>query len=248
MRVIVGLGNPGSKYAFNRHNIGFLAVDEIHRRNSSFGPWRNRFQAETSEGTLAGEKILLVKPTTYMNESGRSVGEILRFFKLSPDDILVIYDEIDLPPAKFRMKSGGGHGGHNGLRSLSAHIGDAYHRLRLGVGHPGRKDLVSGYVLHDFAKADRVWLDPLLEEIGRQAGMLATGQYSQFANKMHLTLSPEKDRNRPAKKSERNTPAGSAPAHTKPGGPTTDGKEKKSAKGPLAAGLERLLGWKKDET
>lgn len=248
MRVIVGLGNPGSKYAFNRHNIGFLAVDEIHRQNSGFGPWRNRFQAETSEGTLDGEKVLLVKPTTYMNESGRSVGEIIRFFKLSPDDVLVIYDEIDLPPAKFRMKSGGGHGGHNGLRSVSAHVGDTYHRLRLGVGHPGRKELVSGYVLHDFAKADRSWLDPLIEEIGRQAGMLAKGQYSQFANKMHLTLSPEKDRNRSPKKSGKDTKAVDTTGPTKTSGQTTDRTEKKAAKGPLAAGLERLLGWKKDET
>ncbi|NBN76895.1 aminoacyl-tRNA hydrolase [Microvirga tunisiensis] len=194
MQIIVGLGNPGGQYARNRHNIGFMAVDEIHRRNPGFSPWRARFQGEASEGTLAGEKVMLLKPMTYMNESGRSVGEAMRFYKLEPKDILVLYDELDLPPAKFRMKSGGGHGGHNGLRSITAHVGDAYRRLRLGIGHPGDKKLVSNYVLGDFAKVDQEWLEPMLTAIADYAGMLARGEDSQFANKLTLVLEPEKAR------------------------------------------------------
>ena len=197
MKLIAGLGNPGGKYAYNRHNIGFMALDEIHRSNASFTPWRARFQAQVSEGRLGPEKVLLIKPSTYMNESGRAVGEAMRFFKLQPDDILVIYDELDLPPAKFRMKKGGGHGGHNGLRSISAHIGADYRRLRLGIGHPGDKRLVSNYVLGDFAKADTGWLEPLLQEIARNAELLAAGKDSQFANKMTLALEPEKAHRKP---------------------------------------------------
>lgn len=192
MKLIVGLGNPGAKYAGNRHNIGFMAVDEIHRSHSAFQPWRARFQGQVSEGRLGTDKALLLKPSTYMNESGRSVGEAMRFYKLQPEDIVVLYDELDLPPAKFRMKKGGGHGGHNGLRSISAHIGPDYRRLRLGIGHPGDKKLVSNYVLGDFAKADQHWLEPLLEEIANHADLLATGQDSQFANKLTLSLEPQK--------------------------------------------------------
>lgn len=225
MRLIVGLGNPGAKYQHNRHNIGFMAVDEIHRQHSGFGPWRARFQAQVSEGRLGSEKALLMKPTTYMNESGRSVGEAMRFFKLEPADICVIYDELDLPPAKFRMKTGGGHGGHNGLRSISAHIGADYRRLRLGIGHPGNKNLVSNYVLGDFAKADNAWLDPLLEAIGHHAGLLADGKDSQFGNKLTLMLEPEKAK-RPDKASRDHggTQANGA-------GKAGSGQPKKTAKG-----------------
>lgn len=194
MRFLVGLGNPGARYARNRHNVGFMAVDEIHRAHPAFGPWRNRFQAEVSEGSLGGEKVLLVKPQTYMNESGRSVGEALRFYKGEPADIVVLYDELDLPPARFRMKTGGGHGGHNGLRSITAHIGDGYRRLRLGIGHPGDKARVTGHVLGDFAKVDEDWLAPLLAGIARHAGLLAAGQDAQFANKLTLELDPGKGR------------------------------------------------------
>jgi len=193
MRLIVGLGNPGDKYARNRHNIGFMAADEIHRKHSSFAPWRSRFQAQVSEGRIGSDKVLLMKPSTFMNESGRAVGEAMRFFKIDPEDICVIYDELDLPPSKFRMKTGGGHGGHNGLRSITAHIGESYRRLRLGIGHPGDKKLVSNYVLGDFAKADADWLDPLLSEIAANAGLIAEGKDSQFANKLTLALKPEKD-------------------------------------------------------
>ncbi|MHA7777017.1 aminoacyl-tRNA hydrolase [Roseibium sp. M-1] len=192
MKLIVGLGNPGAKYEGNRHNIGFMAVDEIHRRHSGFQPWRARFQGQVSEGRLGSEKVLLLKPSTYMNESGRAVGEAMRFFKIEPDDVVVLYDELDLPPAKFRMKKGGGHGGHNGLRSITAHIGENYRRLRLGIGHPGEKKLVSNYVLGDFAKADRDWLEPLLMEVADNADLLAEGKDSQFANKLTLALEPEK--------------------------------------------------------
>ncbi len=244
MKLIVGLGNPGAKHAGNRHNIGFMAVDEIHRRHAGFQPWRSRFQGQVSEGRLGPEKVLLLKPSTYMNESGRSVGEAMRFFKLEPEDIVVLYDELDLPPAKFRMKQGGGHGGHNGLRSISAHIGTDYRRLRLGIGHPGDKKLVSNHVLGDFAKADRDWLEPLLAEVADNAGLLAEGKDSQFANKLTLALEPEK-----ARRKDKPAPArDGAPAAAKPKGqshirqarpPKTVSAPKS---GPMADMLKKLLG------
>ncbi len=190
MHVIVGLGNPGSKYEFNRHNIGFLAVETIHRRNPSFSPWRKRFQAETSEGTVAGEKVLLVKPMTYMNESGQAVGAALRFFKLEAGDVVVLYDELDLPPGKVKIKTGGGAGGHNGIRSLDAHIGKDYRRVRLGIGHPGSKDRVTSYVLGDFAKADRDWLIPLLDTAGDNVDLLVKGNDGEFMNRLHKAVFP----------------------------------------------------------
>jgi PTH1 family peptidyl-tRNA hydrolase len=189
--LLVGLGNPGPRYALNRHNVGFLAVDAVHRRHG-FGPWRQKFSAEIAEGALGGERTILVKPLTYMNESGRSVGDIARFHKLAPSDVMVVHDELDLPPGKVRLKVGGGHGGHNGLRSLTAHLGDAYRRLRVGIGHPGDKAMVHTYVLHDFAKADAVWLDPLLDAIAADAPLLAEGKDQSFANRLHLVLSPPK--------------------------------------------------------
>jgi PTH1 family peptidyl-tRNA hydrolase len=193
MRLMVGLGNPGPKYRMNRHNIGFMAVDEIVRRHG-FGPWRKNFQAEVSEGHIAGEKILCMKPTTYMNESGRAVGEALRFHKLNMDDVIVFHDELDLPAGKLRIKLGGGHAGHNGLRSIDAHIGKEYHRIRLGIGHPGRKDLVHAYVLHDFAKADVAWLEPLIDDVAREAASLAEGRFDQFQNRIALTMQPILDK------------------------------------------------------
>lgn len=237
MKLIVGLGNPGSKYAGNRHNIGFMAVDEIHRGHSSFSPWRARFQAEVSEGRLGSEKTLLMKPSTYMNESGRAVGEAMRFYKIEPEDIAVIYDELDLPPAKFRMKSGGGHGGHNGLRSISAHIGQDYRRLRLGIGHPGDKKLVSNYVLGDFAKADSDWLEPLLREIADNADMLAAGQDSQFANKLTLALQPEKAQ-RTGKGSAPNKPKQKSHIHQA----RQQNKPNLPKSGPMADMLKKLFG------
>lgn len=192
MRLIVGLGNPGEKYARNRHNIGFLAVDAIHGRNSTFGPWRSRFHADVSEGLLDGEKVMLMKPQTYMNDSGRAVGDAARFYKLAPADVIVLYDELDLPPGKVRTKVGGGSGGHNGIRSIDAHLGKEYSRVRLGIGHPGHKDRVTAYVLGDFAKVDADWLDPLLDKIAAEAGLLAGGHHSEFCNRLHLALAPAK--------------------------------------------------------
>jgi peptidyl-tRNA hydrolase, PTH1 family len=187
MRLFVGLGNPGAKYAHNRHNIGFMAVDEIARRHG-FAPWRRRFQGVTSEGTLDHEKIVLLRPETFMNESGRSVQEAANFFKLGASDIIVFQDELELPPAKVRVKIGGGIAGHNGLRSISAHIGNDYCRVRLGIGHPGVKELVHGYVLSDFAKSDRPWVEALCAVMAENAGLLASGTDSTFQNKVHLAM------------------------------------------------------------
>lgn len=191
MLILVGLGNPGPQYARNRHNIGFMAVDAIHEAHH-FGPWRRRFQAEVAEGTLAGRRVLLMKPTTFMNESGRAVGEAARFFKVPPEAIVVLHDDLDLPAAKLRMKAGGGHGGHNGVRSIIAHIGENFRRARLGIGHPGAKERVRGHVLHDFAKADAEWLDPLIGAIAAHAPLLAEDKDSTFANRVTLATRPEK--------------------------------------------------------
>lgn len=187
MRLFVGLGNPGTKHQGNRHNIGFMAVEEIARRHG-FAPWRRRFQGETAEGTVERERIILLKPATYMNESGRSVGEAVQFFKIGESDVVVFHDEIELPPAKVRVKTGGGIAGHNGLRSISAHIGNEYRRVRLGVGHPGVKDLVHIHVLNDFAKADRPWVEALCDIVAENAGLLATDKDATFANKVHLAM------------------------------------------------------------
>ena len=197
MLIIVGLGNPGPKYAFNRHNIGFMAVDAIIHRHS-FSPERQRFQGLVSEGTLGGEKVIVLKPMTYMNESGRSVGEAMRFYKLTPQDIVVFHDELDLPSGKLRIKTGGGHGGHNGLRSIDAHIGQNYRRVRLGIAHPGDKERVLSHVLGDFSKADMKWLEPLLDTIAAEAPFLGEGRFNSFANRVHLALNPEPEKKKPA--------------------------------------------------
>ena len=187
MRLFVGLGNPGAKYAHNRHNIGFVVVDEIARRHG-FAPWRRRFQGETSEGTLDRERVILLKPTTYMNDSGRAVQEAANFFKLGMGEVIVFQDELELPPGKVRVKVGGGIAGHNGLRSISSHIGNDYRRVRLGIGHPGVKELVHHHVLSDFAKADDPWVTALCEAVADNAGQLAAGHDSTFQNKVHLAM------------------------------------------------------------
>ena len=189
MLLLVGLGNPGAEYARNRHNIGFMAVEEIARRHG-FSPWRKRFQGQTAEGNVAGDKILALEPLTYMNVSGQSVVAALQFFKLKPENVVVIHDELDLPPGKIRVKKGGGHGGHNGLRSIDSHIGKEYWRIRLGIGHPGNKDLVSGYVLHDFAKADQAWLDPLIDAVADSFPLIVKGEAEKFMSKVALSLGP----------------------------------------------------------
>jgi len=187
MRLFVGLGNPGARYEANRHNIGFMVADAIARRQG-FSPWRRRFQGETAEGAIDGERVILLKPATFMNESGRSVGEAAHFFKLGVADITVLHDELELPPGKVRVKVGGGIAGHNGLRSISSHVGNDYRRVRLGIGHPGLKELVHGHVLNDFAKSDRPWVEALCEVIADNAGLLATGRDASFQNKVHLAM------------------------------------------------------------
>jgi peptidyl-tRNA hydrolase, PTH1 family len=194
MKLFVGLGNPGRKYQNNRHNIGFMAVDRI-AADHGFAPWRARFQGDVSEGRLGAARVILLKPATFMNLSGQSVGEAMRFFKLEPADVVVFHDELDLAPGKLRAKTGGGHAGHNGLRSLHQHIGEAYARVRIGIGHPGHKDRVADYVLSDFAKADQGWIEDLLRGISDGAPALAEGDAPRFMNAVSLRTLPP----RPAK-------------------------------------------------
>jgi len=213
MRLFVGLGNPGAKYAQNRHNVGFMALDRI-AGDHGFGGWKARFQGQVSEGVLGSEKVVLLKPGTFMNLSGQSVGEAMRFYKLTPADVVVFHDEIDLAPGKCRVKTGGGHAGHNGLRSIHQHIGPDYVRVRIGVGHPGHKDAVAGYVLRDFAKAEQGWLDDLLRGIGDGAADLAKGDGARFLNAVGLRMSPPKPaRAAPAKAPE---PAAAPIAESEP--------------------------------
>ena len=200
MRLFVGLGNPGAKYAHNRHNVGFMALEQI-ASDHGFAPWRGKFQGSVSEGRLGREKVILLKPETFMNLSGQSVGEAMRFYKLTPDDVVVFHDELDLAPGKIRVKQGGGHAGHNGLRSIHQHIGPDYGRVRIGIGHPGHKDRVSGYVLHDFAKADAEWLDDLLRGIGDGAVDLAEGDSAKFLNAIGLRMKPPVKAKKPEKSS-----------------------------------------------
>src|SRR3979409_403586 len=187
MRLFVGLGNPGAKYAHNRHNIGFTVVEEIARHHG-FAPWRRRFQGDAAEGTLDHERVILLRPATFMNESGRAVQEAANFFKLAAGDITVFQDELEVPRAKVLGKVGGGIAGHNGLRSITSHIGNDYRRVRLGIGHPGIKELVHGHVLSDFAKSDRPWVTALCEAIADNAGLLVTEKDSTFQNRVHLAL------------------------------------------------------------
>ena len=187
MLLFAGLGNPGAKYANNRHNVGFMAADAIARRHS-FAPWSKKFQAEIAEGKIGGEKVLLMKPQTFMNLSGQSVGEAMRFYKVEPSAVTVFYDEIELPAGKVRVKVGGGSAGHNGIRSLDQHIGKYYRRVRIGVGHPGVKEMVHGHVLGDFAKSDREWLEVLLDAIAGNAELVAKGDENGFMNKITLAL------------------------------------------------------------
>lgn len=205
MHIIAGLGNPGPRYAGNRHNIGFMAADAIVRRHSSFGPWQKKWNAEIAEGRIGTDKVLVIKPLTFMNLSGQAVGEAMRFYKLGAGDLTVLYDELDLAPGKVRVKRGGGAGGHNGIKSLDAHCGKDYRRVRLGIGHPGDKARVQSHVLGDFAKADQDWLDPLLDAVGDHIAMLVEGDESGFMNKLALAVG---DRAKGA--------AGAPPAQGKP--------------------------------
>jgi peptidyl-tRNA hydrolase, PTH1 family len=187
MLLLVGLGNPGARYVGDRHNIGFMTLEAIAKRHG-IGPWRRRFQGVACEGPIAGERVLLLLPGTFMNESGRAVAEAAQFYKLSAGDITVFHDEIELPPGKVRVKVGGGIAGHNGLRSITAHVGNDYRRVRIGVGHPGAKDLVEHYVLSDFAKSERGWVEALIDILADHVELLVRGQDASFQNKVHLAM------------------------------------------------------------
>jgi PTH1 family peptidyl-tRNA hydrolase len=240
MLLFAGLGNPGAKYADNRHNVGFMAADAIARRHS-FSPWSKKFQGLIAEGTLAGEKIILIKPQTFMNLSGQSVGEALRFYKLDASALTVFYDEIDLAAGKVRVKVGGGSGGHNGIRSLEQHVGKDFRRVRIGVSHPGVKEMVHGHVLGDFAKADREWLDVLLDTIADDAGLLAKGDDNSFMNRVTLALrdklTPTGDDDRPPPKAPK------AQSHVRQARPQQPAA-KLPETGPMAAMLKKLFGGK----
>ena len=201
MKLFVGLGNPGAQHAFNRHNVGFMAVDAIGAIHD-FPAWRNRFSSLVTEGRLGRENVLLLKPKTYMNESGRAAGEAMRFYKLDVGDVVVFHDEIDLSPGKVRVKTGGGVAGHNGLKSLSAHLGNDYVRVRIGVGHPGDRERVVGHVLNDFVKADHDWLEPLLAAMADAAPYLADGANDKFQSRVALQMQPAEPEDKKAKKQD----------------------------------------------
>jgi PTH1 family peptidyl-tRNA hydrolase len=202
MLILAGLGNPGPKYAGNRHNIGFMAMDALASR-WGFSPWRSRFQSACAEGEIAGMRALLLKPQTFYNESGRAVGEAMRFFKLTPAEIVVFHDEIDLAEGRFRMKTGGGAAGNNGVRSTTAQIGEAFRRARLGTGHPGDKALVHACVLSDFHKADQAWLKPLLEAVADAAPLLAAGEDEKYqAEVLRLAPAPKADPRKSAREGD----------------------------------------------
>ena len=226
MRLFVGLGNPGAKYAGNRHNIGFMAVDRI-AADHGFVPWKRAFHGAMAEGRLGNEKVGLLKPETFMNLSGQSVQAAVAFYKLALNEVVVLHDELDLAPGKLRVKQGGGHAGHNGLRSIHAALGEGYGRVRLGIGHPGHKDAVAAYVLHDFAKADADWLDDLLRGVSEGAVALAAGDLIRFQNAVALRTAPPRSstgetRTEPlldAAKPAMPFPAGPSPAGPSPAGP-----------------------------
>ena len=250
MKLFVGLGNPGSEFAGNRHNVGFMAVDRIWERHG-FGPWKKKFQGLAADGELAGEKVLLLKPQTYMNESGRSVGEACRFLKIEEADITVFYDEIDLAPGKLKVKTGGGNAGHNGLRSMSAHLGNEYVRVRIGVGHPGVKELVARWVLSDFAKADAAWLDPLLDAMAAFASRLAKGDQARFMTDVAKLVGPadEPPVKAEAKKSEA-APRETRPAERRPREPASraphpSGERASKRQSALADNLKKWLAGRK---
>ncbi len=239
MLLFAGLGNPGTKYAGNRHNVGFMAADAIARRHS-FSPWSRKFQAEIAEGRIGGERVLLIKPQTFMNLSGQAVGEALRFYKLDVSAVTVFYDEIDLAAGKVRVKVGGGAGGHNGIRSLDQHIGNNYRRVRIGVGHPGVKEMVHGHVLGDFSKADQEWLTVLLDAIADSANLVAKGDDSGFMNRITVAL---RDKLRPTGSDDAPPPKKKPDARSH----IHQARAQKPAvkipeNGPMAAMLKKLFG------
>ncbi|UXN03993.1 aminoacyl-tRNA hydrolase [Bartonella sp. HY406] len=242
MLLIAGLGNPGAQYAHNRHNIGFMAVDDIQQRHN-FSSWSKKFHALISEGKINDRRILLIKPQTYMNLSGQSVGEAMRFYKVPLENLIVIHDELDLPAGKVRIKTGGGSGGHNGIKSIDAHCGANYRRLRLGIGHPGQKELVHNHVLGDFAKVDNDWLEQLLKNISDNIGEIADNKDSQFMNK----ISGQQDNNAKTKKPKVDKAKTDEGATGKPKQQShirqaRDDHHVQKASGPMADMLKRLFG------
>lgn len=238
MHLIVGLGNPGKKYQAHRHNVGFMAADAIARRHN-FPAFRSKFNGEMAEGTIDGQKIVLLKPQTYMNNSGDSVAAAAKFFKLGANDITVLYDELDLAPGKLRVKTGGGNGGHNGIRSMEAHLGKEFHRVRIGIGHPGHKDMVHNHVLSDFAKAEQTWLDPLLDAIAGNAALLATGNGPSFMNKIALATQGDQSNNHQSKKEAPKSAPAKAQSHIRQ---ARQPNKQMPEKGPMADMLKKLFG------
>ncbi|MEM9198079.1 MAG: aminoacyl-tRNA hydrolase [Pseudomonadota bacterium] len=241
MRLFVGLGNPGPKHAGQRHNIGFMALDRI-AADHGLPPWRAKFQGETTTGLLGGSKTMLLKPMTFMNLSGQSVGEAMRFFRIEPRAVVVFHDELDLAPGKLRCKSGGGHAGHNGLRSLHQHIGEAYGRVRLGIGHPGSKDKVTGHVLGDFAKADEGWLEDLLRGISDGAPDLAAGDTARFMNKVSLRTQPPREAGAPKSPPASKAHAAGASPPVKPPPGAAEAVSEAPEETPLAKLMRRFGG------
>lgn len=247
MKLLVGLGNPGDKHARNRHNVGFMALDRIAEAHR-VGPWKKKFQAYCADGEIGGNKVILLKPQTYMNESGRAVGEAARFLKVPVSDIIVLYDEIDLAPGKLKAKAGGGNAGHNGLRSISAHLDNDYVRVRIGVGHPGHKDLVATYVLNDFAKADQAWLEPLLDAMATSANRLAEGQIERFLTDVAQKLQPPKSAKAKGDQDESGDDAeDAAPSTPKLSAKHPAGERASKRENALAANLRRWMAGKKKE-
>ena len=237
MHLIAGLGNPGDEHSGQRHSIGFMAADRIVEAHS-IGPFKNKFSGLIADGTVDGERVLVLKPQTYMNRSGNSVAAAMKFYKIPLSNVTVIFDELDLAPGKVRVKTGGGNGGHNGLRSIEAATGNAFHRVRLGIGHPGHKALVHNHVLGNFAKSDAEWLDPLLDAMARNAGLLVKGDHANFMNRMALAVQTPVE---PAP-IKANTPK--KQSHIRQARPKAGkaGEAKMPQSGPMAAMLRRILG------
>ena len=249
MKLFVGLGNPGEKYQGNRHNIGFMAVERIATAHG-FSPWRKKFQGYVCEGSIGSERVTLLKPETYMNESGRAVGEAQRFLKIDLDGIYVFHDELDLAPGKVKVKTGGGNAGHNGLRSITAHITNEYKRVRLGIGHPGSKDAVTYYVLNDFAKSERAWVSDLLDALSEAAPYLAKGDDARFLTEVARLTQAEPDEQKPAKpaKAEPERQADAVKKATKTGsGGHPAGERAKKRQSALAENLKKWLGSRKSD-
>jgi peptidyl-tRNA hydrolase, PTH1 family len=246
MKLFAGLGNPGAKYQRNRHNIGFMAVDRMADLYG-FSPWRKKFQGLISEGTIGAERVMLLKPETFMNDSGRAVGEAMRFLKIDPDDVYVFHDELDLAPGKVKVKTGGGNAGHNGLRSIEAHIGNAFRRVRIGIGHPGSKDAVIHYVLNDFAKAEHDGLGELLDAIAKAVPHLAKGDEARFLNDIALGGGGDPEPKRKPKSAGAQPEAPEKPAAKKSAAPHPAGERAQKRQSALAENLKNWLAKRKPD-